>query len=653
MSDQFQPAVTSSVEVERVLTDFEKVELGQWYWTECRSWETSERESVLMCVMEIGSNFVVMNEPEMRGNRLKRVHRDKFCDELIFEPNADHHIQLKVLKLQNELAENMATIQRLTESLGIAPQIAHRPSGDVEGKSLALLSSQVDVGAFKSALIVAKETTLPALFKMNTKIADELARWMGAPSMPMKAKLGPMKESVEKIEDRLFSLQLYAGIFEKIFTLSDGEPAARDEKLRIFQRRLYCDEESLLDYASGGMVFDSMGDFDKWLAKPKNRDRILPFPRCAVSMRVRREEKDRHGLGLSAYVQFNEAQADKYTYLIVRNGEQLYRVCTDLDFGELMFPEKATFDPSEPMMMKVWGRDTIESMITKREFDARVTKSNENLAKLEQWDSENPKDKWEKENPNKDWHSSNPHRYCDRFGGQDWEPFDDTSVYFDLGMRKIQSEIKEFNRIALVIQGLFDRTSTLIPHNPVKMWVASSFAASVELVYDGSMALHWGSTPDIQQYIESCNAQTTAGSVMYGQERVWMEKEAVKENNRQANNWRIPDSQKYEYKLLRPQGDSGPGSVAFMANWKPRSKVATFTWARMRLRDSNDNPMVKAQVTAPLDRLFNISAYKLGDFKRFFADPRTRAQYLSWAPMLLCAEEYHNGKITPQRPLVE
>jgi hypothetical protein len=42
--------------------------------------------------------------------------------------------------------------------------------------------------------------------------------------------------------------------------------------------------------------------------------------------------------------------------------------------------------------------------------------------------------------------------------------------------------------------------------------------------------------------------------------------------------------------------------------------------------------------------VLNVSAYKAGDFKIFYADPRTRAEYLKWAPLLLAAEDYVAGK---------
>jgi hypothetical protein len=648
MSKSFDPVVVPIVDLERVTTEFEKAELGQWYWVKN---DKDETKPSLRCVIEVGSNYVALQTPESRnGYSTCRVHRDAFNDELTFEPRAELHIHRMVSHYQQAMADNMAIIQHLTESLGIAPQLTHQ-SGDGDGKSLALLSGQVDVEAFKKALILAKEQTLPELFENNRKLGEELARWMGAPSLPMKAKLGPMKGSVEKIEERLFSLSLYSGIFETIHTLSDGAPAPRDEKLRIMQRRLYMDEECLLAYEIGGMEFKGIHEFDKWLARPQNRDRILPFPRCMVSMRVRREVKDRSHLNLSIYVEIEEAGADKFTYLIVRNGDQLYRVCTDQDFGEQMFPERATFDPTEPLMMKV-QYDKIERFMPKREFDDRVEASKKRDALAEQWRVENPEEVWKASNPNEgNWHWANPHSQGERFSTWEWQPFDDSSSYYDQGMQRIQAEIKEYNRVALVVQGLFDRTPTLVPHAPVQMWKPASFQACVELIYDNSMVLHWGEAPDIQAYIESCNASANADSVFFGQEHEWEVREARKENERSANDWRVPWDRKANYKVLRPYGDPGPGRIAVARTWAPKSKAATFCW--LRRSSPHTDKQAKATIKVPMAKLFNVSAYKPGDFRQFFQDPRTRALYLQWAPMLLSAEEYHAGNLQPTSPYDE
>jgi hypothetical protein len=56
------------------------------------------------------------------------------------------------------------------------------------------------------------------------------------------------------------------------------------------------------------------------------------------------------------------------------------------------------------------------------------------------------------------------------------------------------------------------------------------------------------------------------------------------------------------------------------------------------------------KVTVPLNRLFNLSAYRPGYSLRFFVHPRTREQYLAWAPMLLSAEDYYSGAIKAREP---
>jgi len=53
--------------------------------------------------------------------------------------------------------------------------------------------------------------------------------------------------------------------------------------------------------------------------------------------------------------------------------------------------------------------------------------------------------------------------------------------------------------------------------------------------------------------------------------------------------------------------------------------------------------------TTSIEDVLNVDAYRPGDFRQFFNDPRTRQQYLKWAWMLLEAEEYHAGN----RPVPE
>jgi hypothetical protein len=79
-----------------------------------------------------------------------------------------------------------------------------------------------------------------------------------------------------------------------------------------------------------------------------------------------------------------------------------------------------------------------------------------------------------------------------------------------------------------------------------------------------------------------------------------------------------------------------------------------FQWSKpRRAKYGEDNGDVGVKFSAPIASLFHIDAYRPGDFRLFFSDPRTRAEYLKWAPILLEAEEYHAGNRTasPVKPL--
>lgn len=56
---------------------------------------------------------------------------------------------------------------------------------------------------------------------------------------------------------------------------------------------------------------------------------------------------------------------------------------------------------------------------------------------------------------------------------------------------------------------------------------------------------------------------------------------------------------------------------------------------------STDDDNIACSFTTDVGKVLNVSAYTPGDYKRFYGDPRTRAEYLKWAPLLLAAEDWH------------
>jgi hypothetical protein len=223
----------------------------------------------------------------------------------------------------------------------------------------------------------------------------------------------------------------------------------------------------------------------------------------------------------------------------------------------------------------------------------------------------------------------------------EWEPADPTSVYFDEASEFIAEEIKRYNRIAVIIQGLFDRSMVLHPHQPVQVWNPISFEGAIELVYD-NMTLTHGDKPDFEAYRAELNKTLGPDSIVTGQEDFWLRREADKENERQERDWRNRDRQRSNYTRYKPYGNSGPGLVNRMDDWKKRARKAVFRWTYQR-GYFGDGAERNATLEVPSEELLNVSAYTPGDYKRFFSDPRTRQEYLKWAPLLLAAEDYHAG----------
>ncbi|KKK50284.1 hypothetical protein LCGC14_3126560, partial [marine sediment metagenome] len=339
----------------------------------------------------------------------------------------------------------------------------------------------------------------------------------------------------------------------------------------LMQRRLYMDEECLLAYEVGGMEFEDIYEFDEWMARPSNRDRLLPFPRCMIAMRVRRNEKARKAGSIAqAFINIRLAELDKLTFLYIRNGEQLFRMNCDLEFDELLFPEKKEFDLTEEQMILVdWGK--VKEIKPKRELDDEVREYKAAKRAERKWYRDNPLKKWRAEwiearlvdkslTPDQwdddtaiyrtddpgtitlthkpkviklgnvdlksKWKRANPHYdyYSYREDPSDgWGPFNPSTVYYDDATEQITNKIKHYNRIALIIQGLYDRSPVLHPHPPVKTWTPGGFLQAIELVYDGSGILYDGEAPDFDAYRDKLRESLGGNSVVIGQQRVWMD----------------------------------------------------------------------------------------------------------------------------------
>lgn len=624
----------------------EQPEVGDWFWYKSEDCE-GEPSRWLGCVTHIGSNYVQL---EGVHRHTVRVHFDEFWGCCERETDADTLIVNKIESCRQESQRLMAEVYDLTARLALTSP-ALGAENETQNVALVLHGDGQSVVDYKTALVEAQKKTLPDLFKAIENANESMGRWMKAKLIPFKAKAESMRGVLKKVEGRIFNVELYAGLVEEIAEIADGDPAPVNEKLRLMQRRCYMDEECLARYEVGGMDFKDIGAFDRWLARPEHRDRILPFPRCIVAFRVRRNMKEREVVDLTDFVQLSgKIAADKITFLYIRNGDRLCRLSTEIEFGSTLFPDfeaqklfqgqlyaKRSFHDIGDLISEHEYQGMVEDeRLAQQKYEQELAQYKVELAEHERKEAEGTLDKGK----SRPWYPSHPW-----VRSNEYVPFSKDNVYYDDISKKLADEMEKHNRLVLVLQGLLDRSPVLHPHPPWQLWTAEGFAAGLELVFDESRTLVAGDKPDFEAYRARLNASLKAGSITVGQENAWELHEGRKESDRMDRDWRTKGS--YRPTRCRPPGDPGPGRVARVARFTPNAKKCTYEWDRERRTSTyDDKDKVRTTFTCDADSVLNVDAYKPGDFRIFFDDPRTRTEYLRWAPLLLEAEEYHAGNRT-------
>lgn len=616
------------------------VSVGQWYWI------AEEKKPWFACVTHVGSNYVHMEDARGYHNR---IHADEFEGTAKYEPEPDRVIAERVAACKASVVALMGEIKAVTASLAIAPSLALGGGvAAMETQALALRNQgEQDMKSYGSALEKAKAETLPALFEKVRKKNEEMATWMSAQILPMKAQAEGLTGIIDKIKDRIFSVSLYAGLSEDVEQIQDGDPASLTTKIHLFQRRLYMDEECLAHYEAGGMEFKDLKKFEAWLLRPDNLARTLPFPRCVVAFRVRHFDKRREIVNpIDMFSIVGKIQADQLTFLYIRNGQQVFRMATKIEFGSNLFPDlersgltgklwgtprespDIVTDAQRKGALEEYNRDLKKYQVQKAAYEAAL-KTPEALAKAKQRGLKKP-----------DGGCVNvPWPYAPR-APVDLVPFDRDTVYFDDMKEKIEGSMKEHNRIALVLQGLLDRSPVFHPHPPWQIWTQAGFESAFELIHDDTRGLTPGEKPDFEAYRQRLNKTLKAGSITVGQQTVWMKAEADKEAERRRRDHRH-HGEHFTREYYQPYGNPGPGTLARIETLT-RTGRCTWSWLRERTKEK-----ARTNFSCGSKHILNVDAYKPGDFKQFFADPRTRAEYLKWAPMLIAAEDYHAGKGKP------
>lgn len=217
-----------------------------------------------------------------------------------------------------------------------------------------------------TALTVANNELIYTQKELLEKKRNEieiLNRFMEAKQNQLSNLVSNLNDQVRQVKKVIAIIELYMGINEEIVQIIEGPHAPIETPISFRQLVLHMDEEVAIT-KDQGIDFYQIDKFDKWMIK--NYKTILPEEKCIVVARPRRNKKryDENEL-----VNSNMNDGNFSTYVLIRNGANVYRLTTDQNIYPYLFPAKNEMEELHKKTedMKGWGsdRDKAEDEILK------------------------------------------------------------------------------------------------------------------------------------------------------------------------------------------------------------------------------------------------------------------------------------------------
>ncbi|HVA91267.1 MAG TPA: hypothetical protein VNL71_15645, partial [Chloroflexota bacterium] len=259
---------------------------------------------------------------------------------------------------QREVAEHLQHTHQANERLtaqiaaaaNVQPHLGSAGSllgtGDLEPGHATNESSHLPLASGESGAISAKRlaaqlrnTLAKATVTLKAR-QEALARVLAEQTAILSERMRTLAELTATAKEAIWTINIYLGADEEIVRLAAGEPAGAATPISVRQLVLYMDEECGLRAGDGGLDARMIEQFDAWiLADPTHLAQILPEPKGLVALKPRRRRRDYDDPWLAKTME----EENKKTYFLLRNGENLYRLCTSYEVGEIVVPREQEF----------------------------------------------------------------------------------------------------------------------------------------------------------------------------------------------------------------------------------------------------------------------------------------------------------------------
>jgi hypothetical protein len=316
------------------------------------------RESAKIVVEYEKSSRIDVNSPVFDGEEefimdLKEQTFDKFESQwFIIEDNDLIGFENKVRHARLE-----GSLDVFGEQIKIGTSDEEKMHADMGKNSSALMgiSNNVQLQLLHDRIYVKNQLSTAVQYSFKRIIViqreeleatlDREREAMELMKVELENQIAVFKKQMKKITRLITTLEIYLGESENLIQIAEGEKAPDTEPISLRQMMLYMDEE-FADYQDGGLDFTTLEKFDEWLVESGTYKTLIPELKGVVVMRPRRFDKrypDLEGKNdiFAAMERARRNALNRKFYLLIRNGDNLYKIDTDkIDFGLRLFPLK-------------------------------------------------------------------------------------------------------------------------------------------------------------------------------------------------------------------------------------------------------------------------------------------------------------------------
>lgn len=167
----------------------------------------------------------------------------------------------------------------------------------------------------------------------------ELRAELEAQIFALNKTMEPLLEQARVAKEKVWTLNLYLGRDEEIVQLLSGDPAPAETTITLRQQVLSMDEETAAHADQGGIDARHIEVFDDWIRDPAHLQQVFPEPKGVVVLVPRRRGRDYK----DPWLQREMDRANQWSYFLIRNGDNLYRMKTDFVVGRHLIPTTTEF----------------------------------------------------------------------------------------------------------------------------------------------------------------------------------------------------------------------------------------------------------------------------------------------------------------------